>query len=112
MTANQTSAVAQQFKLGAMDQVAFVVRNMDQALPAYEAVFGKFHVMPLPPMPVKYRGKDISIKLKLAFAKAGSLEIEVIEAVGEPSPYSEHLERHGEGLHHVRFKVQKLQETL
>jgi hypothetical protein len=63
-------------------------------------------------MKAKHRGKDFTIKLKLAFAKAGSLEIEVIEAVGEPSPYSEHLERHGEGLHHVRFKVQKLQETL
>jgi catechol 2,3-dioxygenase-like lactoylglutathione lyase family enzyme len=112
MTANQASAVAQQFNLGTMDQVAFIVRNMDQALPAYEALFGKFHVMALPPMKAKYRGKDISVQLKLAFAKAGSLEIEVIEAVGGAPPYSEHLERHGEGLHHIRFKVQRLQDTL
>jgi methylmalonyl-CoA/ethylmalonyl-CoA epimerase len=112
MTANLTSTVAQQFNLGAMDQVAFVVRNMDQALPAYEALFGKFHVMPLPPMPAKYRGKDISIQLKLAFAKAGALEIEVIEASGDTGPYGEHLERHGEGLHHLRYKVQNLQDSL
>ena len=112
MTANQKSAVAQQFNLGAMDQVAFVVRNMDQALPAYEALFGKFQVMPLPPMPAKYRGKDISIQLKLAFAKAGTLEFELIEASGDTGPYDEHLERHGEGLHHVRFKVANLQDTL
>jgi methylmalonyl-CoA/ethylmalonyl-CoA epimerase len=112
MTANQASAVAQDFKLGEMDQVAFVVRNMDQALPAYEAIFGKFHVMPLPPMPAKFRGKDISIQMKLAFAKAGSLEIEVIEASGDTGPYGEHLERHGEGLHHLRYKVQNLHDTL
>ena len=112
MTVNQANAVAQDFKLGEMDQVAFVVRNMDQALPAYEALFGKFHVMPLPPMPAKFRGKDISIQLKLAFAKAGGLEIEVIEASGDTGPYGEHIERHGEGLHHLRYKVDNLQDSL
>jgi methylmalonyl-CoA/ethylmalonyl-CoA epimerase len=112
MTASQTSAVAQDFKLGKMNQVAFIVRNMDQALPAYEALFGKFHVMPLPPMPAKFRGKDISIQLKVAYAKAGSLEIEVIEASGDTGPYGEHLERHGEGLHHLQYKVANLQDTL
>ena len=112
MTFNQTSALARQFKLEPMDQVSFIVRNMDQALPAYEALFGKFQVVTLPPMPAKYRGKDFSIQLKMAFAQAGSVEIEVIEAVGNSPPYSEHLERHGEGLHHVRFKVKNLQETL
>lgn len=110
MTASQASAVAQQFNLGAMDQVSFVVRNMDQALPAYEALFGKFYVMPIPKMTANYRGKDISVSLKLGFAKAGSLEIELVESAA--GPYGEHLERHGEGLHHVRFKVQNLQDTL
>jgi hypothetical protein len=28
------------------------------------------------------------------------------------SPLSEHLERHGEGLHHVRFRVQGIDEKL
>lgn len=112
MTINNTGAVAQQFNLGEMDQVAFVVRNIDLALPAYEALFGKFHVMQLPPMAAKFRGKDISIQLKLAFAKAGSLEIEVIEASGDTGPYGEHLERHGEGLHHLRYKVANLQDSL
>lgn len=112
MTANQASALAQQFGLGPVDQVAFIVRNMEQALPAYEAIFGKFHVMTIPNMKAQHRGKDITATLKLALTKSGSMEIEVIEAVGGFGPYGEHLERHGEGLHHIRFQVKSLQDTL
>jgi 4-hydroxyphenylpyruvate dioxygenase-like putative hemolysin len=112
VTANQASALAQRFNLGPMDQVAFLVRNMDQALPAYEALFGPFNVMAVGPVEVKYRGKTIFPKLKLALGKSGPMEIELCEAVGGGPPHGEHLERHGEGLYHVRFKVQRLHETL
>jgi methylmalonyl-CoA/ethylmalonyl-CoA epimerase len=112
MTANPASALAQQFNLGPMDQVAFIVRNIDQALPAYEALFGKFHVITVPSMEAKYRGKTVSAKLRLALARAGSLEIELVEAGGGGPPHGDYLEHYGEGLYHVRFKVQRVQDTL
>jgi len=112
MTTNQASAIAQKYNLGEMDQIGLIVRDMDQALPGYEALFGKFHVITTPRMPVNLRGKDSSMELKMAFGRAGSLEIELIEPIGEAQPYSGHLERHGEGMHHFRFKVESLDDTL
>jgi hypothetical protein len=112
MTANQMGTLAQRFNLGAMDQVAFVVRNIEQALPAYEALFGPFNVFEAGPFEVKYRGKTIFPKIKCALGKSGPLEIELCEAVGGGPPHGEHLERHGEGLYHVRFPVKRLQDTL
>jgi len=111
MTADQTNATAQKFNLGEMDQIGIIVRNMDEALPSYEALFGKFHVITPPRMPVNYRGEDSSQELKIAFGRAGSLEIELIEPIDGPL-YSEHLQRHGEGMHHFRFKVENLDDTL
>lgn len=111
MTTDQASALARQFNLGPMDQVAFVVRNLDQALPAYEALFGKFHVVEAA-IEADYRGKAIKPRLKLAMNKSGPLEIELCEAVEGGPPHGEYLDRHGEGLYHVRFRVQRLNESL
>jgi methylmalonyl-CoA/ethylmalonyl-CoA epimerase len=112
MTNNQMSALAQKFNLGPVDQVAFVVRNMEQALPVYEAIFGPFRVFTADSMEVNYRGKTIFPKIKSALGKSGSMEIELCEAVGGGPPHGDFLQRYGEGLYHVRFKVQSLQETL
>lgn len=104
------------YNLGEMDQIAIVVNDLDSALPAYKALFGDFHLVSLPAVPVVYRGKDIAIPLKMAFGKAEFLEIEIIEPTGgengETGPFGEHLKKHGDGLHHFRFKVDNLQETL
>lgn len=63
MAADEASTLGQRFNLGPVNQVAFVVRNLDQALPAYEALFGPFHVIEVS-TEAKYRGKTIFPKLK------------------------------------------------
>ncbi len=92
-----------------------MVNNLDIALTTYTPLFGSFKSVLLPNIPVVYRDEETSIALKMAFWKNESLEIEIIEPVnknGETDPFGEHLKTHGEGLHHVKFKVKNLQETL
>ena len=98
------------FGLGAIDQVGYVVRDLDASLPAYEALFGPFEIMDSPLEGVLFRGQPIDCRLKLAFNRSGPIEIELIEVVEGETPHSEHLRRCGEGPHHVRFVVDDLDE--
>lgn len=98
--------------LGPIDQVAFVVADMASALPRYEALFGAFAVADSPLTDCTYRGRSVDCTLRLAVNHSGPLEIELIEVAAGEAPHSEHLREHGEGLHHVRFRVDDLDARL
>jgi methylmalonyl-CoA/ethylmalonyl-CoA epimerase len=97
--------IGRRFGLGPIDQVAYVVESLERALPRYEALFGPFEVGESPLRDCRYRGRNVDCHLRLAVNRSSPVEIELIEVVGGEAPHSEHLERHGEGLHHVRFRV-------
>ena len=44
--------------------------------------------------------------------RSGPIEIELIQVLSGETPHSEHLREHGEGLHHVRFRVDALDAKL
>ncbi len=103
-----SSEIARRFALGPIDQVAYVVESLEASLPRYEALFGPFRVADSPLTGCTYRGRNVDCHLRLAVNDEGPLEIELIEVVGGEAPHAEHLRRHGEGLHHVRFRVADL----
>ena len=103
---------AGQLGLGPIDQVAYVVADLDAALPRYESIFGPFEVGESPLTDCTIRGRVADCKLKLAVNRSGPLEIELIEVLEGETTHSEHLLRHGEGLHHVRFRVSDLDAKL
>jgi hypothetical protein len=41
----------------------------------------------------------------MAFLNVGQVDIELLEPVGEPSTWNDHLQARGPGLHHVAFEV-------
>ncbi len=103
-----TAELGSRFDLGPIDQVAYVVDSLEASLPRYEALFGPFRVAESPLTDCTYRGRTVDCHLRLAVNDAGPLEIELIEVVGGAAPHREHLDAHGEGLHHVRFRVDDL----
>jgi methylmalonyl-CoA/ethylmalonyl-CoA epimerase len=104
-----TSAGLGSLGLGSIDQVSFVVRDIEASLPAYTALFGPFTTRMAGSSTMSLRGRPVSPTLKLAFAYQGDLEIELVEVVEGESPHAEHLATHGEGIHHVRFRVDDLE---
>lgn len=103
---------AARFGLGPIDQIAYVVEDLDRSLPHYESIFGAFDVGESPLADCTIRGRRADCKLRLAVNRSGPVEIELIQVLeGEP-PQREHLRRHGEGLHHVRFRVDDLDARL
>jgi hypothetical protein len=45
----------------------------------------------------------------MAINNSAAVEIELIEVVAGETTHTEHLKKHGEGLHHVRFRVADLE---
>ncbi len=98
--------------LGPIDQVAYIVEDMDRAVPRYEALFGPFTVSEQTLPGCTVRGETVDLKMKMAVSGASPVEIELIQPVAGESPWSEHLAAHGEGLHHVRFRLQGIDAKL
>lgn len=98
--------------LPAIDQIGFVVRDMDAAVKQYEPLFGPFSRMDAPVEAADYRGQLADCELKLAFARSGELEIELIEWVSGDSPHREFIESGREGMHHLRYRVDDLDAWL
>jgi len=100
--------VRRQLDLPDLNQVGFVVRDMDQALALYEPMFGPFSRMDPGPMTYEYRGVQEECTMRLAFGKSGDVEIELIEWVSGGCPHKEFLDAGREGMHHLRFIVDDL----
>jgi catechol 2,3-dioxygenase-like lactoylglutathione lyase family enzyme len=99
-------------KLGAIDQVGFVVPDLDAACARYEVLFGPWQRAESPLTGVCYRGVPTDVQLRLAFGHAGELEMEFISVVSGASPHSEFLAAGREGIHHVRYPVTDLTATV
>ena len=101
-------SVTGQLGLPPIDQVSYVVENLDRALERFEPIFGSFHVMEMELKGTLYRGRPADVTLRMGFGRSGPIEIELIQVVSGESPHKEFLDRHGEGQHHVRCIVPDL----
>ena len=101
-------------KLPQLDQICIVVKDLDRAVQYYSSVFGwgPFQVVEYETKGMTYRGQKGDCRLKLAFAQSGSVEIELIQVLEGETIHTEFLREKGEGLHHLRFKVDDLDAKL
>lgn len=91
-----------------IDQVGYVVRDVDAAVRQYQPLVGNFEIARYDLTDVDYRGRNASCTLKIATARSGNLEIELIEVVDGVSYHREFLDQGRDGPHHVRFPVDDL----
>lgn len=95
-----------------IDQVGFVVRDLDAAIEAYSPLFGPFEQMAPGPMDWDYRGRTEASELKLAFGRSGDLEIELIQWISGGTPHKEFVDAGREGIHHLRFIVDSCEQKI
>jgi methylmalonyl-CoA/ethylmalonyl-CoA epimerase len=98
-------------------QVGLIVSDIEKTAQAYCRVFG----VEMPAIIVTddykvshatYRGAPTPARAKLAFFNMGQLSIELIEPIGEPSTWKDHLDEHGESVHHIAFNIQGTEEVV
>lgn len=103
-------------RLPKVRQLGIVVRDLEKSLDHHRRMFG-LGPWYRPRLAGRWRaeraGRTIASEIDIAVAYSGSLQIELIEVLrGEDDIYTEHLRRHGEGLHHVGFSVRNLGRRL
>lgn len=75
--------------------------------------FGEWPLNDQPEIRSNHRGRPSDTwKARLAFAKFGNIEIELVENVTGDSTYEEFFRKKGPGLHHLMFVVDGVDETI
>src|SRR5262245_17939942 len=115
----ETAEVQDTSKLGnnVVLHIAFVVRDIEKSARAYADLFGVD--VPTASLThtqektnIHFNGKSTTGRAKLAFLKLENITVELIEPVGGPSSWQEYLQKKGEGVHHIAFKVKGMDEDI
>lgn len=98
-------------------QVGIVVHDIEAKARAWSEILG----LPMPEIIItdtaekaqtEYHGQPTTARARLAFFHMGQVDIELIEPVGEPSTWRDHLDQHGESLHHLAFRNKGMSEKV
>ena len=83
--------------------VGIAVRSLDTAVPLWVQAFGFHHTDTIVFEPMK---------LRIAFLRCGSSELELLEPTDGDSAVGRFLEKRGEGIHHLSFYVTDIEQAL
>jgi len=86
-----------------IDHLGVAVKSIEKALEFYQKTLG------IEPTGVE---EVPSQKVKVAFLPVGESNIELLEPTSEDSAIARHIEKRGEGIAHLAFKVDDIQEAL
>lgn len=90
-------------KVGKIDHIGIAVKNLEETLKFYEEILG-----------LECIGTEIveEQKVKVAFLPIGDTEIELLESTEEDGPISKFIEKKGEGIQHIAFRVDNIEEAI
>lgn len=86
-----------------IDHIGIAVKNLEESLKFYENVLG-----------LKSAGTEVveEQKVRVAFLPTGDSEVELLEATSEDSPVAKFIEKNGEGIQHVAYRVDDVEEAI
>lgn len=86
-----------------IDHVAIAVKDLEKAIAFYEQTFGA---------KVVHREDIEKDQVREALIKIADSYIQLLTPISETSPVSSFLEKRGEGIHHVGYRVKDVAEAL
>ena len=90
-------------KLTEIDHVGIAVRDLETAIKWYEEMFGAT---------VEHRKRIEKDGVDEALIKVADSYIQLLQPYTDTSPLAKYMERNGEGLHHVGYRVADCGEVL
>ncbi len=89
--------------LSHIEHIGIAVKSLDVSIPYYENILG-----------LKcYAIEEVADqKVKTAFFKAGQTKLELLEPTDAQSPVAKFIEKRGEGIHHIAFAVDGVEQAL
>lgn len=90
-------------KLTHIEHIGIAVNSLEESIPYYEEVLG-----------LKcYAVEEVADqKVKTAFFKIGDVKIELLESIDPEGPIGKFIEKRGQGIHHMAFATDGVQEAL
>jgi methylmalonyl-CoA/ethylmalonyl-CoA epimerase len=97
-------------------QIGLVVADIDAALRRYVDILGMapwacFTHGPETVRVLEYRGREAPYSMKVALSSTQP-QIELIESLAGPNIYVDWMKKHGEGIHHVAYDVESIDEGI
>ena len=98
-------------------QIGIIVGDIEARARAWSEILG----VPLPEIretagydetQAQYEGQPTTALAKLAFFHFDNIQVELIEPIDGPSTWRDQLERHGDSLHHIAFRIQGMGDKL
>jgi catechol 2,3-dioxygenase-like lactoylglutathione lyase family enzyme len=103
------------FALPPLAHVGIVVADLERAAADYERHWGVTteQVQDLALDDARLHGKQAGTSARYGFINTGAAQIELIQPLGAPSPYTEFLEKNGgDGVHHLAYIVDGIDPVL
>ena len=90
-------------KISHIEHLGIAVKSLEEAIPYYEQVLG-----------LKcYNIEEVADqKVKTAFFKVGDTKLELLEPTSPESTIAKFIENRGEGIHHMAFAVENIEDAL
>jgi methylmalonyl-CoA/ethylmalonyl-CoA epimerase len=88
---------------GLIDHIGVAVSDLDRAIALYEGTFG---------MPVVHRETVEEQGVEAVLLDVGDGHVELLSPLGPETVVGKFVERRGEGLHHVAYRVEDIDATL
>jgi methylmalonyl-CoA/ethylmalonyl-CoA epimerase len=86
-----------------VDHIGIAVKNLDETLKFYTDVLG-----------LKLQGTEVveEQKVRVAFLPVGDTEVELLESTTDDGPIAKFIEKNGEGVQHIAFKVDDIEAAI
>ncbi len=86
-----------------VDHIGIAVKNLDETIPYYTETLG---------LTVLKIEEVASESVRVAFIDAGNVKLELLEPMSEQSAIHSFIEKKGEGIHHIAFGVEGIDERM
>jgi len=113
-----TAGAQEKFGKGQITQIGIVVKNIEEASKKWATILG-FDKVPdiiitdeYEKANTQYEGEPSDARAKLTFFRLNNITIELIEPVGKKSTWYKQLKKHGEGIHHIAFGVEGMENNI
>lgn len=86
-----------------IEHIGIAVKNLEESNILFGKLFGKAH----------YKTEAVASEgVKTSFFKVGENKIELLEATNEDSPIAKFIAKKGEGVHHIAFDVDNIEQEI
>ena len=86
-----------------IEHIGIAVKDISASNELFSKLFGEPH----------YKVEAVESEgVKTSFFKIGENKIELLEATKEDSPIAKFIEKKGEGIHHIAFDVENIEEEI